>query len=240
MKFMKSTFPFLIIMSFLMVVGCNTDNAVNNDSQLDFQSGAFALFDFEDAVGAVEDATMENLMRMNPGLLNGDFFRNNGPFGPRGPKGPFGRGGPSGLGARFGNHLGSILKNLDLTGERRTQLRELMADHRECVQIPLQAFREANQDLIAAANEERQAIKEAVQNGDLTPEDARKQLRELSKSTRETIRNNPDNEPFKEALCACKLVLFDNVRAILDEKTQQSKWDEWVASLEGDCFGSDG
>lgn len=237
MKFMNSTFPFLIIMTFLMIIGCNTGTGVNNDSQLDFESGAFALFDFEDAVGAVEDATMENLMRMNPGLFNGDFFRNNGPFGPRGPRGPSGRGGP---GARFGNHLGHILRDLDLTEEQRTQLGDLMAGHRECVQEPLQAFREANQDLIAAANAHRQAIMDAVRNGTIaTREEARRKLRELSESTREAIRNNPDNEPFKEALCACKLAHFDNVQAVLDE-TQQATWDAWVASLEGGCFGSEG
>ncbi len=236
MKFMNSTFPFLIIMTFLMIIGCNTGTGVNNDSQLDFESGAFALFDFEDAVGAVEDATIENLMRMNPGLFNGDFFRTNGPFGPRGPRGPSGRGGS---GARFGNHLGSILRNLGLTEEQRTQLHELMAGHRECVQEPLQAFREANQDLITAANEQRQAIMDALQNGDLTREKAREQLRELSESTREAIRNNPDNEPFKEAMCACKTANFDNVRAVLDE-TQQATWDAWVATLDGGCFGSEG
>jgi len=239
MKFMNSTFPFLIIMTFLMITGCNTGTGVNNDSQLDFESGAFALFDFEDAVGAVEDATIESLMRMNPGLFNGDFFRNNGPFGPRGPRGPFGRGGPSGLGARFGNHLGHILRDLSLTENQRAQLPELMAGHRECVQEPLQAFREANQDLIAAANEQRQPIMAALQSGDLTREEAREQLRELSESTREAIRNNPDNEPFKEAMCACKTANFDNVRAVLDE-TQQATWDAWVASLGGGCFGSDG
>ena len=116
---------------------------------------------------------------------------------------------------------------------------ELMAGHRECVQEPLQAFREANQDLIAAANEQRQPIMAALQSGDLTREEAREQLRELSESTREAIRNNPDNEPFKEAMCACKTANFDNVRAVLDE-TQQATWDAWVASLGGGCFGSDG
>ena len=118
-------------------------------------------------------------------------------------------------------------------------MRELMAGHRGCVQEPLQAFREANQDAIAAANEQRQAIKDAVQNGDITREEARQQLRELSESTREAIRNNPENEPFKEALCACKLAHFDNIRAGLNE-TQQATWDAWVASLEGGCFGSEG
>lgn len=239
MKLMNSTLPFLVIFAFLTIVGCNTDAGVNNDSQLNFESGAFALFDFEDAVGAVEDATLENLMRMDPGLFNGDFFRNDGPFGPRGPRGPFGRGGPSGMGSRFGKHLGSILRDLDLTEEQRTQMRELMTGHRECVQEPLQAFREANKGVIAAANEQRQAIKDAFENGHIAREEARQQLRELSESTRNAIRNNPDNEPFKEALCACKLAHFDNIRAGLNE-TQQATWDAWVASLEGGCFSSEG
>ena len=143
------------------------------------------------------------------------------------------------MGTGFGKHLGSVFRDLGLTEDQRAQLHDLMTGHRECVQEPLQAFRDANQDLIAAANEQRQTIKDAVQNGEITREEAMEQLRALSESTRELIRNNPDNEPFKEALCACKLAHFDNVRAILDE-TQQATWDAWVAGLESECFSSDG
>ena len=238
MKSINSTFSVLMILSFLMLFGCNTDTGINNEALIDFETGAFAVFDFDDAVNAVEDATIENSMSINPDLMNGSFFRNNGPFGPRGPRGPFGRGGRDGMGTGFGKHLGSVFRDLDLTEDQRTQLHDLMTAHRTCVQEPLQAFRDANQDAIAAANEQRQAIKDAVESGEITRDEAREQLRALSENTREAIRNNPDNESFREALCACKLAHFDNVRAILDE-TQQVTWDAWVGSLEGECFGSD-
>ncbi len=237
MKFKNISYPLVVISSLVMIMGSDTGPEVNEDSLLDCESAAFAHFDFEDAVVAVEDATMEKAMQINPGLFSGDFFRGNGPFAPRGPRGPFGRGGPGGLGERFGKHLGRIFRDLDLTEQQRTDLHDLMAAHRECVQEPLQAFRDANQDIIDAANEQRQAIMDALQNGDITREEAREQLRELSESTRELIRNNPENEPFRQALCACKLAHFDNVRAILDE-TQQASWDAWVASLENGCFSS--
>ena len=50
MKFMNSSWPVLVIFTFLVIVGCNTDTGINNDSQLNFESGAFALFDRSKAV----------------------------------------------------------------------------------------------------------------------------------------------------------------------------------------------
>ncbi|MFQ5675802.1 MAG: hypothetical protein ACE5G1_07905, partial [bacterium] len=87
-----------------------------------------------------------------------------------------------------------------------------------------------------AANEQRRPIKESVQAGELTREEAREQIAALNASTREAILNNPDTQAPLQALCDCKTALFDSIRAILDE-TQQVTWDEWVANLSGLCFG---
>ena len=89
-----------------------------------------------------------------------------------------------------------------------------------------------------AGQKHRRAIIDSVKSGEISREDARQQLQQLSEASREAIRNNPDNEPIIQAMCECKLTHFENVRAILDE-AQQATWDEWVASLEGPCF-SDG
>lgn len=218
------------------IIGCSENSAFDNNlDPFAFESGEFAVFDFNDAMDGIQDATLSSPMQFDPNLFNGGSFRPGGAFGQNGPRGPRGpRMGPG----RRGNHLGEIFRQLNLNEEQRTGLRDLMAGHRECIQEPLQAFRDANQALIDAANEQRQAIKEAYQNGEISIEEAREQLRALNESTRAAIENNPDSQAARQGLCDCKLAHFENVRAILTE-AQQATWDDWVAGLEGFCF-SDG
>ena len=52
----------------------------------------------------------------------------------------------------------------------------------------------------------------------------------------EAIRNNPDNEPFFDAICASRVALFDAIRSILTDE-QVVIWDQWVLSLDGRCYG---
>ena len=88
MKSINSTFSVLMILSFLMLFGCNTDTGINNEALIDFETGAFAVFDFDDAVNAVEDATIENSMSINPDLMNGSFLETTVLLGPEAPEGP--------------------------------------------------------------------------------------------------------------------------------------------------------
>jgi len=220
-KVMKSFFPFLTILLFVGMIGCQEDSGINNGfGLLRLESDAFAVVDFDDVLVNIHDATLDNEMVMNPVFNRGRFSRRQGHPG------------------RRGSHLGQILREIGITDKQRSEVREFVSVHRECIQEPLEAFREANQDIIEAANEQRRAIIESLRNGDISRDEAREQLRELSESIREAIRNDPANEAITQAICACHLTLFDNVRSVLNEE-QQSQWDGWVAGLEGPCFGSD-
>ena len=225
--------PFAALL-LLGVVGCQEDAGVNSEfGLLDLQSGEFAVFDFQDAMDGVQAATLETPMSITPGLLNGGFFKDGGPFGRRGPRGPQG---PRMFRSRSGNHLGQILRRLVLSDDQKSQIRELMSGHRECVQGPLQRFREANAGILESANAGRQEILDKVRSGGLSREDARAQLTDLSEETRAAIKNNPESLEIRQELCECKGIHFDNVREVL-VGDQQISWDEWVAGLEGACFG---
>jgi hypothetical protein len=117
-----------------------------------------------------------------------------------------------------------------------TQIRELLQAQRTCAQEPLESLRAANQDLIDAANAQRKEVLAALRNGDITREEAHVQLQAINESTRQAIRDNPDNAPFLQALCDCRNALFTGIRALLTEE-QQTKWDEWVAGLTNEWCG---
>jgi hypothetical protein len=231
---MKFTKAFLLLCSVLLLIGmvaCNTRNPTDNQvSDVDLASGEFAIFEVADAMDAIEDATIETAMRFGPSFSNGSIFRNGSQFGRRGPRA---------LRLLSGNHLREILRELNPSEEQKSQLRELMSGQRDCIQEPLQAFRDANQELLDAANTERQTIMDSYRNGEITREEAKDLLKALSETTREAILVNSESEAPMQAMCDCKLALFENVRAMLDE-TQQASWDEWAAGLDSGCFASAG
>lgn len=221
MKLFKSFFLFCAMLLFAGAMSCQK-NDLSVDPNADLQAletDDFAIVDAEDAMAKVEDATIENAMVMNP------VFDRDGRFS-RHPRYPFHR----------GCHLKQILRQLEITPEQMSQIREFLKAYRQTIKEPLEGLRAANADIIADANAKRQAILESLRNGDITREEARQQLQALSQATREAIRNNPANAPFLQAICDSKLALFDNIRSVLND-SQQAQWDEWVASLEGPCFG---
>jgi len=180
----------------------------------------FAVVDAEDAFANVEDATLEHEMAMRSVFSNPEQFRRHLRYP-----------------GHVGCHLGLILMQLGLDEDQRLAIREAIMMHRREIRAILERLREVNAALIDAANARRREIVAAFQAGDITREEAMRELYELSVRTREAIRNNPDNEPFYAALCDSRIKLFDEVRSILTDE-QRDQWDAWLAGLPGECLGS--
>ena len=230
----KSAALFMAIMIPLAITGCQTDT-MEEAVPSEFDSVEYAVFDYEDSMDAFRSASLEEPMEMDPEVCSGEVLAEGRGFGPCAPLRPWG---PRIWRHRAGNHLRGILRELALTEEQKEQARDLMAAHRDCVKGPLAAICATSQEIIQAVNEELRALVESLRNGEIDRAEAREQLKELNQRAREAIREDPDNLDQLVALCECKLTLFDNFRAILDEE-QQEAWDEWVAGLEGPCFSDE-
>jgi hypothetical protein len=204
-----------------MVFGCDSGGDVSNGvtGPGDLSGNAFAVVGAEDQIANVQDATMTNEMTMPPALGGPGAFRrhHNHPGNP-------------------GSHLGFVLRSLELSEEQVEAVRAILMDHRAKITPILERFREINQPLIEQANQERRRILGAVRDEEITPEEARQMLRELSLRVRGEIRSNPANQAIHEELCDAKRETFDEIRAILDDE-QQEKWDRWVEALGGPCLG---
>jgi len=218
------------------LMGCSGDNPVENQiDAVTLQSGEFAVFDFEDTMEQMNDATLERNLSFNEGPFDGSFFRERGQFGRRGPRGPLG---DRAMRNGRGNHLGQILPDLNLSDAQLTAIQDLMDSYRASIEEPLQAFRAAIQSILDDARAERQAIIDSVQAGDLTRDEARELIHALNESKRAAIQATPEAEAARALICESKLDLFDAVRNILDAD-QQATWDAWVGGLDGACFGDD-
>lgn len=239
MKFHRMHLTLLLLTLFIVIiVGCQDDAGVTTpQTETQFGTAEYALYDFEDALLLFEDATLDRPFE----IYGPEFGDGSAPAPGPGEGGPNGRHGRLGHGPRPdrpGAHLGPILRELDLTDEQREQIRDLMVQYRACAEGPLSEFRELNQDILEQANSDRRAILEALRSGDLTREEAYAQLQDLIARTREAIESNPENAAIHEALCDCKLAHFEAIRALLTSE-QQIVWDEWIAELDGPCFSED-
>jgi len=180
----------------------------------------FAVVDADDAFANIEDATLDQEMAMNPVFSDPEWFR-------RHYRHP----------GHASCHLGFVLIQLGLDDDQRLAVRAAVMMHRRQIRAILEQMRAANASLIEAANVERAEIIAAYSTGDITREEAERQLYELSVRTREAIRNNPDNEPFLQALCDSRIALFEEIRSILNNE-QRAAWDAWLAGLPGRCLGA--
>lgn len=178
---------------------------------------AYAVVDEEDAFANIQDATLDEPMAMEAVYADPAQFRRH----PNHPGHP-------------GSHLGPILARLGLDEAQKAAIREAILDHRRRIRPVLEDLRDANAELLAAANAERQEIVEAYWAGEISREEAVRRLVELAIRTRQAIRENPENVPYLRMLCESKRALFAEIRSILNEE-QRAIWDRWVETLPGSC-----
>ena len=218
----KQFLTVLAAMGLLLVVSsCQNDASLDSQFSLDeLRTDAFAVVDYYDVDANIQDATIDANLSMNPVFKTSSGFRRHAGY----------RGGK-------GGHLGQILRQLGITEEQGAGIKELVKAHRESVKASFEALRAVNQDIIDDAKSKRKEILDAMRIGTITREEAKEQLKAFSQSKREAIANNPESAPHIEAICSAKVALFESIRTLF-AGSQQSGWDDWVAGLEGICFGS--
>lgn len=207
----------------------NSNNITPEPAALDEMSSQFAVYEFDDEMAAIQEATLDQDMQ-----LSADPPMDHGALNAR-------RGNASFQAQRKfpGMHLGRILRTLNLTEDQVTQVRAFLQDYRTCIKEPIQLFREANREIIQNANQERRQIRQAFQNGELTRDEAKAKLQELNERTRQALQQSAENLGIPQAICDCKLALLENIGGILDAD-QKAAWDEWIAGLTGRCFTTAG
>ncbi len=203
----------------LALGGCDSGDPTRPDppETASLMTDAYAVVDEEDAFANIQDASLDQPMEMRPVYADPGEFRRH----PNHPGHP-------------GSHLGPILVQLGLDEAQKAAIREAILDHRRRIRPVLEDLREANAELLAAANAERETILAALRAGEITLEEAVRRLVELTIRTRQAIRENPANAPYLRMLCDSKRALFEEIRSILNEE-QRAIWDRWVETLPGPC-----
>lgn len=129
----------------------------------------------------------------------------------RAPMGPFDR----------------LLASLNLTPEQKAMVERMQNAHKDCVKAALDALKAAERAILERAKAKAEEIKASVKAGTTTKEEARTQLRDLNKATREAIKSLPEREAARAAVKACDDAFITGLGSILDEK-QKAILDQFV------------
>ncbi len=136
-------------------------------------------------------------------------------------------GGPTGGrddhgGLTRGNDIIRILRQLNLSDEQMTAIRGCFEDYKACVRSATERYRAAVQSEREELRSELARLKNAVDNGDLTPEEARAIFRQLLEDHRATARDL--KAALRTALENCRAALIDCITSNLDAD-QLAKWE---------------
>ena len=209
-RFKYAAFP-LAVLALVGMIACDgSSDPMSTFAPPDgLQTAELQLYDYEDALAAAGDATLETAM-----AFPADF--------------------PQARHRRHGPHAGPPLRALELDPEQQEMIAAAFETYRECLSEPLEAFRDATREILLRAEEARLEILEDVRDELIDPEEAMMRLRELNRATREEIRNSPAGAALQEAICDCREELHEAIREILDDE-QREAWDRWVAGHSGGC-----
>ncbi len=120
-----------------------------------------------------------------------------------------------------------LLAALNLTPEQKAMVERMQTAHKDCATAALEGLKTAERAILDRAKAKAEEIKAAAKAGTLSKEEARTQLRDLNKATREAIKNLPEREAARTALKACDDNFIARLGSILDEK-QKAILDQFV------------
>lgn len=215
----------------LLLSACNDRGNVSGPRFVNFEMAQFAIIDYIDVENGIEDATTETDMTYNSTMLNYTVLGGDAFFTP---------GHPGLVGMRwfdrydFGKHLGFFFRQLNLTDDQKTAIRDLAKTFHENMRPLVRQFYDANKTIMQAANTVRKEITDQVKAGTLTRTEAALKIKDLNQATRDKIKANPASQTIKTAMCAERSKLFTGVRGKL-QGDQLTKWDTWIAKIKDPC-----
>lgn len=129
--------------------------------------------------------------------------------------------------------FGDLLRALKLTPRQQGAVKGLLAAHEDCMKAAMSALRESERAILAPFNEQRNAVREKVKNGEMTREEARTALADINKAAREALRANADaRKAAGEAAKKCREDFMNALRGILSPE-QLPVLERWLAAQSG-------
>jgi hypothetical protein len=199
----------------LFMQSCSNEGSVSNSGSDD--TPQFVVYDYNVSEVAMTDATIENdiFVEDAENLRPTEDAKKGRELNPK-------------AGQRI--DLARVFNAMNLTDEQKAEIRALMQAKIPCENQWFRKLQAVRNQIVQRANEARRTIIEQVKNGEITREQAHRQINQLNMKVREAIRTHPINEEVRLGLIACRDEFFAAVAELLDEE-QLVLWKRFLDSL---------
>ena len=126
--------------------------------------------------------------------------------------------------------FGDLLQKLNLTAEQKPVVERLLSEHKACVDACVKGLKDAEREIIMNARLEEAKIKELLKKGEITGEQARRELRQLRERTNAELKELPKGK-VRECVKSCDNEFIAKLKQILTTE-QKIILEKWIVSRE--------
>lgn len=124
--------------------------------------------------------------------------------------------------------FGDLIQKLNLTPEQKPIVESLLKEHRVCVESCVKGLKDAERQILMNARTEEAKIKELLKKGEITGEQARRELRQLRERTNAQLKELPKGK-VRECIKSCDDQFIAKLKEILTTE-QKIILEKWVVS----------
>lgn len=124
--------------------------------------------------------------------------------------------------------FGDLLVKLNLTVEQKSVAEKLLSEHRACVEACVKGLKDAEREILMNARIEENKIKELLKKGEITGEQARRELRQLREKTNTQLKELPKGK-VRECVKSCDEQFIAKLKEILTSE-QKITLEKWIVS----------
>lgn len=124
--------------------------------------------------------------------------------------------------------FGDLIQKLNLTPEQKPIVESLLKEHRVCVESCVKGLKDAERQILMNARTEEAKIKELLKKGEITGEQARRELRQLRERTNAQLKELPKDK-VRECIKSCDHQFIAKLKEILTTE-QKIILEKWVVS----------
>lgn len=121
--------------------------------------------------------------------------------------------------------FGDLLSKLNLTPEQKPMVERLLIQHKACVESCVKGLKDAEREIMMNARLQEQSIKTKVKSGEITREQAQRELRQLREETKTKLKSLPKDK-VRECVKSCDDQFIAKLKEILtpEQKIILEKW----------------
>ena len=124
--------------------------------------------------------------------------------------------------------FGDLLARLNLTAEQKPVVDRLLSEYTTCIDACVKGLKDAEREIMINARLQEKTIKEKVKKGEITREQARRELRQLREQVNMQLKELPKDK-VRECVKSCDTTFLLKLKEILSSEQREILQRWWIA-----------